>query len=165
MSITQTQIRRSHPPKWVWLLTSFLELLLNFMQLSTEFSFIFAIINFTNQGLCLIFLLAKFKDKKGLPQWLSRERIHLQCRRHRRCMFNPWVRRISWRRKWQPTLVFLPGKSHGQRNLAGYTPMGRRVGLSTARTRLNKYVLIKSHSDRPQLLLIYRYWEALGLWS
>ena len=43
------------------------------------------------------------------------------------------------------------------RNLGGYSPMGRRVGLSTARTRLNKYVLIKSHSDRPQVLLIYRY--------
>ena len=37
------------------------------------------------------------------------------CRRHR---FDPWVRKIPWRRKWQPTPVFLPGKSHGQRSLA-----------------------------------------------
>ena len=36
--------------------------------------------------------------------------------------FDPWVRKILWRRKWQPTPVFLPGKSHGQRSLAGYTP-------------------------------------------
>ena len=43
-----------------------------------------------------------------------------QCRRHRRCRFNPWVENIPWRRKWQPTPVFLPGKSHGQRSLAGY---------------------------------------------
>jgi len=35
--------------------------------------------------------------------------------------FNPWVRKISWRRKWQPTPVFLPGKSHGQWNLVGYS--------------------------------------------
>ena len=40
----------------------------------------------------------------------------------RRCKFNPWVRKIPWRRKWQPTPEFLPGKSHGQRNLAGYSP-------------------------------------------
>ena len=47
--------------------------------------------------------------------WL---RIHLQCRRHWRLGFNPWVRKILWRRKWQPTAVFLPEKiSHGQRSL------------------------------------------------
>ena len=40
-----------------------------------------------------------------------------QCRRHG---FNPWVRKMPWRRKWQPTPVFLPGKSHGQRSLTGY---------------------------------------------
>ena len=38
------------------------------------------------------------------------------------CGFNSWVRMILWRRKWQPTPVFLPGKSHGQRNLEGYSP-------------------------------------------
>ena len=36
--------------------------------------------------------------------------------------FNPWIREILWRRKWQPTPVFTPGKSHGQRSLAGYSP-------------------------------------------
>ena len=35
--------------------------------------------------------------------------------------FDPWDRKILWRRKWQPTLVFLPGKSHGQRTLVGYS--------------------------------------------
>ena len=38
-----------------------------------------------------------------------------------------WVGRISWRRKWQPTPVFLPGESHGKRSLAGYSPWGHRV--------------------------------------
>ena len=42
-----------------------------------------------------------------------------QCIRHR---FYPWVEKIPWRRKWQPTPIFLPGKSHGQRSLAGYSP-------------------------------------------
>ena len=39
-------------------------------------------------------------------------------------MFDPWVGKIPWRRKWQPTPVFLPGKSHGQRGLVGYSPWG-----------------------------------------
>ena len=40
----------------------------------------------------------------------------------RKCAFNPWVGKIPWRRAWQPTPVFLPGESHGQRSLAGYDP-------------------------------------------
>ena len=38
--------------------------------------------------------------------------------------FNIWVKKIPWRRKWHPTPVFLPGESHGQRSLAGYSPWG-----------------------------------------
>ena len=44
-----------------------------------------------------------------------------QCRRSG---FDPWVRKIPWRREWQPTPVFLPGESHGQRSLEGYSPCG-----------------------------------------
>ena len=45
-----------------------------------------------------------------------------QWRRHKRREFDPWVGKILWRRNWQPTPKFLPGESHGQRNLAGYSP-------------------------------------------
>ena len=45
----------------------------------------------------------------------------LQCGRHRRRGFHPWVGKIPWRRAWQPTPVFLPEESHGQRSLAGYS--------------------------------------------
>ena len=38
--------------------------------------------------------------------------------------FDPWVRKILWRRSWQPALVFLPGESGGQRSLVGYSPQG-----------------------------------------
>ena len=41
--------------------------------------------------------------------------------------FHPWIGMIPWRRAWQPTPVFLPGESHGQRSLVGYSPWGRRV--------------------------------------
>ena len=44
------------------------------------------------------------------------------CRRHKRRGFDPWIRKIPWRRKRQPTPVFLPGESHGHNSLAGYGP-------------------------------------------
>ena len=46
-----------------------------------------------------------------------------QCGRPR---FDPWVGKIPWRRKWQPTPVLLPGKSHGGRSLVGYSPWGHK---------------------------------------
>ena len=59
-----------------------------------------------------------------LPVGSSGEEPACQCRRHKRCGFGPWVGKIPWRRAWQPTVVFLPGESHGQRSLAGYSPRG-----------------------------------------
>ena len=41
-----------------------------------------------------------------------------------RPQFDSWVSKIPWRRKWQPTAVFLPGESQGHRSLAGYSPWG-----------------------------------------
>ena len=55
----------------------------------------------------------------GLPWWLSDKESTCQFRRH---VFDPLVRKISRRRKWQPTPIFLLGKSHGQRSLVGYSP-------------------------------------------
>ena len=57
-----------------------------------------------------------------LSEWLSCKESAGQCRRQRRCGFDPWFGNIPWRRKWQPTPVFLPEKSHGQRSLAVYSP-------------------------------------------
>ena len=60
-------------------------------------------------------------------QWLSGKESACPCKRHG---FDPWVGKIPWRRKWQPTPVFLPRKSHGQRSLEDYnSPWGhKRVG-------------------------------------
>ena len=57
------------------------------------------------------------------PRWLLGKESACQCRRPR---FNPWFKKIPWRRKWEPTPVFLPGKSHGQMSLVGYSPWGRK---------------------------------------
>ena len=48
--------------------------------------------------------------------------------------FNPWVRKIPWSRKWQPSPVFLPGKFHRQRSLAGYSPWGHKESDMTEHT-------------------------------
>ena len=57
----------------------------------------------------------------GFPGGASGKEPTCQCRRHRRQGFDPWVRKIPWRRAWQPTPAFLPGESHGQRSLASYS--------------------------------------------
>ena len=62
-------------------------------------------------------------------------------RRRKRCRFNPWVRKIPWRRKWQPSPIFLPGKSHGQRSLAVYSPWGLKESDTK---RLSMYWLLVS---------------------
>ena len=49
-----------------------------------------------------------------------------QCRRFRRLVFSPWVGKIPWSRKWQPSPVFLPGKFYGKRSLVGYSPWGHK---------------------------------------
>ena len=66
---------------------------------------------------------------KGLPWWIRGKESACQ---YRRPGFNPWIRKIPWRRKWQPTPALLPGKSYGQRNLAGY----RLEGLKRVRHNL-----------------------------
>ena len=59
-----------------------------------------------------------------LPRCLSGKKKKSTCqyRRFRRHGFNSWIRKTLWRRKWQPTPVLLPGVSHGQRRLVGYSP-------------------------------------------
>ena len=59
-----------------------------------------------------------------LPRWHSGKEFAYQCKRLRKHRFDPWVGKISQRRKWQPTPVFLCEESHGLRSLAGYSPWG-----------------------------------------
>ena len=54
-----------------------------------------------------------------------------QCRRCKRHPFDPWVRKITWRKKWQPTPVFLPRESHGQKSLVSYSPWGHKESDTT----------------------------------
>ena len=80
-----------------------------------------------SESTCLVNRRPCVQSQWGLRQhcWASllaqTERICLQCSRPG---LNPWVWKIPWSRKWQHTPGFLPGKSHGQRSLAGYHPEG-----------------------------------------
>ena len=72
-----------------------------------------------------------------LPMGLSGKESACQCRRCRRCGFDPWVRKIPSSRKWQATSVFLPGLSHGQRSLVGYSPWGRKETDTTVHAHMH----------------------------
>ena len=71
------------------------------------------------------------RRKKGFPGGADGKEHACQCRRHKRHRFDPWVGKIPWRRAWQPTPVFLPGESHGQRSLVGCSPWGRKESDTT----------------------------------
>ena len=76
---------------------------------------------------------------KGLPRWCCGKESACQCRR---LGFDPWVRKIPWRRNWQPTPVFLPGKSHGQRSLQSYSPRGLKKSDTTEHTHTHTHIYI-----------------------
>ena len=83
-----------------------------------------------------------------------------QGRRLKRCEFDPWVGKILWTRKWQPTPVILPGKFHGQRSLAGYSPWAHKQSDMTERAHTHKhtllllfYVSIPNTKDKAMLFL------------
>ena len=57
--------------------------------------------------------------------------VKITCLQCRRPMFNPWIRKISWRREWLTTPVLLPGESHGQRSLVGDSPWGLKESDKT----------------------------------
>ena len=58
----------------------------------------------------------------------------------RRPGFDLWVGKIPWRRAWQPSPVLLPGESHGQRSLAGYSPWGRKESDTSERLSTEHFV-------------------------
>ena len=82
-----------------------------------------------NLNMCglLQIIISQYSRKKGFLGGSCGK----ECLQGRRCEFEHWVVKIPWRRKWQPTPVFLPGESHGQRSLAGYSPWGHE-GFDTS---------------------------------
>ena len=91
----------------------------------------------------------------GFPAGARGKESSCQCRRCRGPVFHPWVGKIPWRRAWQPTPVFLPGESHGQRSLAGYSPWGR---TESDMTETMTYRAACTYGD-PHVHLFFPYWQ------
>ena len=68
-----------------------------------------------------------------------------QCKRCERREFDPWVRKILWRRVWQPTPVLLFGESHGQRSLVDYSPQSH---TESDRTKATQHTCCESQDAR-----------------
>ena len=75
-----------------------------------------------------------------LPRWHGGEKSACPCRRHKRSRLDPSVRKIPWRKKWQPNPVFLPGKFHGQRSKGGCSSWGCKKLDSTERLSMHKQI-------------------------
>ena len=80
--------------------------------------------------------------ENGLPWWLSGKESACRRRRHRRCGFDPWVGKMPWRGKWQPVLISLSRRSHGQKSLVGYRPRGCQE--SDTAERLSSHTHLRS---------------------
>ena len=80
----------------------------------------------------------------SFPGGASGKELGCQCRLEGRdvLFILTWVGKIPWRRAWQPTPVLLPGESHGQRSLVGYSPWGHKESDMTEAT-LHTYTLTK----------------------
>ena len=122
---------------------------------------------------------------KAKYRWHSGKESSCQCRRHRSCGFNLWVRKIPWRRKRQPTPVFFLAKSNRQRNRAGYSPGGCKTSDSTEwlnnkgpKTKRQIYHQIQSHGRLPFVwqtiwqhhhpsaqFMLFSHCHPLGCWS
>ena len=101
------------------------------------------------------------QDYTGLPRWHSGKESACQCKRHR---FDPWVGKSPWRRKWQPTPVFWPRKSHGQRSLVGYSPQGHKELDMTEHTRAYSPFLVQTGQASSSLLIMIQiYFEHYNL--
>ena len=89
------------------------------------------------------------KYKNRASWWLSGKESACQCRRHG---FNPWIGKIPWRRKWQPTPVFLPGESRGQRSLVGSTGLqGVRHSLASKQQQRRDRTLLDGAAGNQRL--------------
>ena len=73
----------------------------------------------------------------GIPRGAAGREPSCQRRSLKGRSFSPWVGKIPWRRAWHPTPVFLPGESHGQRSLVGYSPRGHTESNTTKRLRMH----------------------------
>ena len=112
-----------------------------------------------DQTLCFwgdVSLLQVFQSLAGFPGGASGEEPACQCGRGKRCGFSPCVWKIPWRRKWQPTPVFLPGESPGQGAWCATVH-----GVTKSWTQLSTHTLTHTHrlKSAKYIMLTQVFWE------
>ena len=101
----------------------------------------------------------------GFPRWLSSKESACQSRRH---SFDPWVGKIPWSREWLSTPVLLPGKSHGQKSLVGYSPWGWEASDTTERLSTHRhwcFGVVVTRIDAYIYIYIFFYNVNVELWE
>ena len=101
--------------------------------------------------------------EETLLRWLSHEESANQCRR---CRVNPWVRKVPWNSKWQPTPVFLPRKFSGQRILAGYSSRSHKESDMTDQLSAHTYTPLRSRRKLVRTMgdtqgILWSFWAKL----
>ena len=90
----------------------------------------------------------------GFPGGTSGKKFTCQYKRPKRGGFDPWVRKIPWKRAWQPTPVFLPGESHGWRSLTGYSPWGHKESDTTEGLTMSYFQTLLSKDMKPLIAFL-----------
>ena len=96
---------------------------------------------------------------QGVPRWHSGKESARQCRRRKRCRFSPWVGKIPWSRKWQPTLAFLPGTLPWTEESGRLQIMGSQNAVqlgSQASTSVSRCIIMGGKETSIHLLFCYR---------
>ena len=144
----RTWVQSLSPLQWPWIKSSLCQPQIGICQQHCQ--------QLNNKG--IYHLPLQFQGSYGLPWWLRLQIVCLQCKRLR---FDLWVRKIPWRRNWQPTSVFLPRKFHGQRSLVDYSPWGCKELDTTEQLTLNTLQLL--NPGLLQLLTFNTLWVQGGV--
>ena len=112
------------------------------------------------------------EDESELPRWLSGKESAFECRRHKRCRLDPWVRKILWSRKWQPSPVLLPVIIYEHRSMAGYSPWVAKswiyehscMHMSLYLQHLLRKLIVSFCSVHWKCVYISRIWKS-SLWN
>ena len=135
---------------WLWALMS-----LSYMAFITHYLYYFSPLPvapntaFPCGGQAAYLLTWQPLWQSHLVLWCTGNEPACQCTRRG---LGPWVGKTPWRRKWKPTPLFLTGKSHGQRSLAGYSPWGRKESDTIEHTCLPSVTSVLSPDLEPLVL-------------
>ena len=107
-----------------------------------------------------------YYEMRGFPGGTRGKEHACQCRRLKRPGFYPWVRKIPWQRAWQPTPVFLPGGTHRQKSLVGYSPQGRKeLDLALTHNKMWRLSPVSLKKGKPFFVSLWHAYHSAKQWD